>query len=99
MAETHDPTVQSDENDRPPRGVDITPENDGGVLKEIKREGTGDESPLAGDTVFVHYVGTLVNGEKFDSSRDRGDRFSFTLGKGIAVYIVYWNKHLSRRLF
>lgn len=43
--------------------------------------GTGDEAKK-GDTVEVHYVGTLLNGTKFDSSRDRGQTFSFTIGQG-----------------
>ena len=53
----------------------------GGVVKTIKKEGKGG-CPPHGSTVFVHYVGTLENGDKFDSSRDRGEPFSFTLGKG-----------------
>lgn len=48
----------------------------------VKREGTGTELPMTGDKVFVHYVGTLLDGTHFDSSRDRGERFSFELGKG-----------------
>ncbi|KAH9519285.1 Peptidyl-prolyl cis-trans isomerase fkbp4 [Bulinus truncatus] len=62
-------------------GIDLTETKDGGVLKEILREGEGDERPSKGDKVFVHYVGTLLDGTKFDSSRDRGDKFSFNLGK------------------
>ena len=63
-------------------GMDITPDKDGGVLKEIKVPGTGDDGPMTGDKVSVHYVGTLTDGSKFDSSRDRGDKFEFDLGKG-----------------
>lgn len=66
--------------------VDITPNKDGGVLKEVLQSGEGEEGPLRGDKVYVHYVGTLLeDGSKFDSSRDRGERFSFTLGKGEVI--------------
>ncbi|XP_021378108.1 peptidyl-prolyl cis-trans isomerase FKBP5-like isoform X3 [Mizuhopecten yessoensis] len=65
--------------------IDITPSKDGGVLKEILREGTGEDKPLAGDKVLVHYVGTLEDGTEFDSSRGRGDKFEFDLGKGSVI--------------
>nr|XP_033807616.1 peptidyl-prolyl cis-trans isomerase FKBP4 isoform X1 [Geotrypetes seraphini] len=66
-------------------GVDITPKKDGCVLKLIKKEGTGDETPMIGDKVFVHYTGWLLDGTKFDSSRDRKDKFTFDLGKGQVI--------------
>jgi FKBP-type peptidyl-prolyl cis-trans isomerase len=46
--------------------------------------GDGPEAK-AGDAVSVHYVGTLTDGSKFDSSRDRGQPFSFTLGQGRVI--------------
>lgn len=49
------------------------------------RVGTGAEAK-AGQTVSVHYVGTLYDGgKKFDSSRDRGQEFKFPLGAGRVI--------------
>jgi FKBP-type peptidyl-prolyl cis-trans isomerase len=46
--------------------------------------GTGTEA-TEGRSVSVHYTGTLTNGEKFDSSLDRGRPFEFTLGAGRVI--------------
>ncbi|XP_072241866.1 peptidyl-prolyl cis-trans isomerase FKBP4 [Leuresthes tenuis] len=69
----------------PMEGEDITPKKDGGVFKLVKREGAGAELPMTGDKVFVHYVGTLLDGTHFDSSRDRGEKFSFEMGRGQVI--------------
>jgi FKBP-type peptidyl-prolyl cis-trans isomerase len=46
--------------------------------------GTG-TTAQAGMTVFVHYTGTLTNGQVFDSSIPRGEPFSFELGGGQVI--------------
>ena len=46
--------------------------------------GTGAEAQ-PGQMVTVHYTGWLTNGQKFDSSKDRNDPFSFPLGRGYVI--------------
>ncbi|KAG5586638.1 hypothetical protein H5410_047072 [Solanum commersonii] len=56
-----------------------------GLKKKLVKEGEGWDTPEAGDEVEVHYTGTLLDGTKFDSSRDRGTTFKFTLGQGQVI--------------
>ena len=46
--------------------------------------GNGAEAK-AGQTAVVHYTGWLMDGKKFDSSKDRGQPFSFPLGGGRVI--------------
>ncbi len=46
--------------------------------------GTG-EAVKEGDTVSVHYVGTLQDGMEFDNSQKRGEPFEFTVGEGRVI--------------
>ncbi len=63
-----------------------------GLKYEVLKAGDG-ATPKTGQTVVVHYTGTLVDGTKFDSSRDRGQPFSFKLGVG--QVIKGWDEGLS----
>ncbi|HEY9691214.1 MAG TPA: FKBP-type peptidyl-prolyl cis-trans isomerase [Oculatellaceae cyanobacterium] len=65
---------------------------DSGLKYVQLKEGNG-ATPKTGQTVVVHYTGTLENGEKFDSSRDRNQPFSFKLGVG--QVIKGWDEGLS----
>ncbi|XP_060176711.1 peptidyl-prolyl cis-trans isomerase FKBP62-like [Lycium barbarum] len=56
-----------------------------GLKKKLVKEGQGWDTPEPGDEVEVHYTGTLLDGTKFDSSRDREDPFKFTLGQGQVI--------------
>ncbi len=67
-----------------------------GAVTELKIEnvvtGTGAEA-TAGKKVSVHYTGWLTDGTKFDSSKDRGQPFPFTLGAG--QVIPGWDKGVA----
>jgi len=62
---------------------------DSGLQYKTIRPGTSDQKPAAGQKVEVHYTGWLWNngirGTKFDSSVDRGQKFTFTIGVGQVI--------------
>ena len=57
---------------------------DSGLKYVVVEQGNG-ASPQTGENVTVHYTGTLEDGSKFDSSRDRNRPFSFKLGVGQVI--------------
>jgi FKBP-type peptidyl-prolyl cis-trans isomerase FkpA len=67
-------------------GVDTTAmtKTPSGLRYQDVTQGEGTEA-TPDHTLSVHYTGWLPNGEKFDSSRDRNEPFSFTLGAGQVI--------------
>jgi FKBP-type peptidyl-prolyl cis-trans isomerase FkpA len=67
------------EENKGKEGVQTT---ESGLQYSVEKEGTGPK-PAPEDTVEVHYKGTLLNGEVFDSSYDRGETVKFPLNRVI----------------
>ena len=63
------------ENFKKEKGVKVL---ENGAMVKLAKPGKG-KNPKADSTVKVHYVGTLIDGTKFDSSRDRGEAFQTRL--------------------
>ncbi len=62
-----------------------------GLRYVVISEGSGDSSPSMGTKVTVHYAGTLLNGQEFDSSIKRGEPAEFAIGQ----VIEGWNEALQ----
>ena len=67
-------------------GVDTTAmtKHPSGLWYKDVKVGEGEEA-TSGRTAIVHYTGWLPDGKKFDSSRDSGQPFTFTLGQGQVI--------------
>ena len=74
-------TASAEETDSDMEEV-ITTDSGLQYVKLVEGDGA---TPQTGQTVYVHYTGTLEDGTKFDSSRDRNRPFSFPLGTGRVI--------------
>ncbi|MGF1591260.1 MAG: FKBP-type peptidyl-prolyl cis-trans isomerase [Pleurocapsa sp.] len=80
------PQLIAQNNDLEEESMDLSnaTTTDSGLKYVVIEEGDG-ASPQKGENVTVHYTGTLEDGSKFDSSRDRNRPFSFKLGVGQVI--------------
>lgn len=65
---------------------------DSGLHYVITKKGNGPR-PNPGDSVYVHYTGTLLDGTKFDSSYDRNEPLAFPIGQGWVI--SGWDEGIS----
>ncbi|EWC44127.1 FK506-binding protein 1A [Drechslerella stenobrocha 248] len=56
-----------------------------GVQRDVITKGDETTFPKPGQTVVMHYTGTLTDGSKFDSSHDRGKPFETQIGVGRVI--------------
>ncbi len=80
-------TIETEKNTNTPianKNMSDTITTASGLQYEVIQEGNG-ATPEIGQTVVVHYTGTLEDGTKFDSSRDRNSPFSFKIGIGQVI--------------
>ncbi len=68
----------------PPTPVGQPTTTASGLIYETMREGAG-QTAKSGDSVEMHYTGTLADGKKFDSSLDRKQPLPLTLGTGAVI--------------
>lgn len=91
LSDTPTDSTQAQQNEQENKSTTNTNEQESTQMTDITKlnrvtitQGSG-EAAKAGDTITVHYTGTLLNGTKFDSSLDRGTPFSFQLGAGMVI--------------
>jgi len=72
--------------------ITVEPE-ESGLIIVVEEEGTGPK-PQSGQNVTVHYTGKILDGTVFDSSVERGQPFTFRLGRG--QVIRGWDEGVSK---
>ena len=63
-------------------GEDISPDKTGTLFKKLLQQGEGEDTPLRGDKVYVHYEGRLMDQTMFDSSKGNPVPFEVNIGLG-----------------